>query len=272
MVAMCQALSVSRSWYYARPHSLEPTEEQTQLRDAIERLCLQWPAYGYRRITRQLQRDGWQVNHKRVLRLLREESLLCRLKKHFVKTTDSQHGYAVPPNRLKGLKIERCNQVWVADLTYIHLPTTFCYLASILDAHSRRCVGWHLSRDLDTSLTLAALEQAIALRHPSAGLIHHSDRGVQYASTAYTARLEQIGALVSMSGKGNPYDNAQAESFFATLKREEVSLKEYRTFAEAQANLTTFLEEVYNVKRLHSSLAYLSPVEFEALQASKQTP
>ncbi len=269
LVQMCSALSVSRSWYYARPASVEPTQEEIRLRDAIERLTLEMPGYGYRRITRQLQRDGWTINHKRVLRILREESLLCRLKKRFVHTTDSRHSHGIYPNRIKAMTLLQCDQVWVADITYIRLPQNFCYLAAILDGFSRRCIGWHLSRDIDTGLSVAALEKAITLRQPASGLIHHSDRGVQYASTRYTERLEQIGALVSMSGKGNPYDNAKAESFFKTLKREEVYLKEYTTYAEAEANLGSFIDDVYNVKRLHSSLDYLPPVEFEATEASK---
>lgn len=268
---MCAALAVSRSWYYARPSALEPTEEEIRLRDRLECLALEMPGYGYRRMTHQLQREGWTINHKRVLRILREESLLCRLKKRFVRTTDSEHGHRVYPNRIKEMSLQGCDQVWVADLTYIRLPQNFCYLAAILDAFSRRCLGWHLSKDIDTHLSLSALEKAIALRCPPAGLIHPSDRGVQYASTAYTRRLEQIGALVSMSGKGNPYDNAKAESFFKTLKREEVYLKEYPTFAEAQHNLGAFIDDVYNVKRLHSSLDYLPPVEFEAAEALKPT-
>jgi len=260
---LCSALGVNRSWYYQRSPA-ETSEEETALRDAIERIVLDNSGYGYRRVTRQLQRDGWTVNHKRVLRIMHEESLLCRLKKRFVVTTDSNHAFGFYPNLLKGRLLTRPNQAWCADLTYIHLPTCFCYLAAILDVFSRYCVGWYLSRDIDTRLTLAALEMTIQGRCPPIGLIHHSDRGVQYASTAYVARLQQIGAQPSMSAKGNPYDNAFAESFFKTLKREEVYLNEYRTFQEAQGNLTHFLEAVYNQKRLHSSLGYVPPVEFEA--------
>jgi transposase InsO family protein len=269
MMEMCSAMSVNRSWYYARSAAQEPTEEDILLRDAIELLALENPCYGYRRMTRQLQRDGWTINHKRVLRIMREESLLCRIKKRFVNTTDSQHPHPIYINRMKNLCLSRCNQAWVADITYIRLPRNFCYLAAILDAYSRRCVGWHLSIDIDTCLTLAALEKAIMLRAPAAGLIHHSDRGVQYASSAYVARLEQIGALPSMSAKGNPYDNAKAESFFKTLKREEVYLNEYQNFQDAQRNLGRFIEDVYNTKRLHSSLDYLPPKEFEAAEATR---
>jgi putative transposase len=263
---LCEVMEVSRSWYYERPSAQAPTEEDIRLRDAIERIILEQPGYGYRRVTHQLDRDGWTINHKRVLRIMRKESLLCRLKKRFVATTDSDHGHRVYPNLMKTFVPVACNQAWVADISYIRLPGGFCFLAAILDAFSRLCVGWHLSEEINTELTLAALEKAIALRNPPAGLIHHSDRGVQYACGDYTDRLDEIGALPSMSRVGNPYDNAKAESFFKTLKREEVYLNDYRTMAEALANLARFIEEVYNQKRLHSSLGYLPPVEFEAMQ------
>ena len=261
---LCALFGVNRAWYYAAQQEEADDVAETALRDAIERVVLDFPGYGYRRVTTALQREGWTVNHKHVLRLMREECLLCQLKRRFVPTTDSGHGYRTYPNVLAEVVLTAPDQAWVADLTYIHLPTTFAYLAAILDAFSRRVVGWELSRCIDTRLTLAALERALALRQPPAGLIHHSDRGVQYASAEYVARLEEAGAQISMSAKGNPYDNAKAESFFKTLKREEVYLKEYRTFADAQANIQTFIEDVYNTKRLHSSLGYLPPTEFEA--------
>jgi len=260
---LCAALNVSRSWFYDRPDSLLPDEEETQLRDRIERIVLEFPGYGYRRVTAELKAQGEVINRKRVLRILREESLLCHLKKRFIVTTDSNHPNGVYPNRLKEMIVSRINEAWVADITYIHLPTGFCYLAAILDAFSRRCVGWHLSRDIDTRLCLGALEKALSDRHPVAGLIHHSDRGVQYASGEYIKRLTDAKILPSMSGKGNPYDNAKAESFFKTLKREEVYLSEYRNFAEAQVNIEGFIEAIYNRRRLHSSLGYQSPVAFE---------
>jgi putative transposase len=263
---LCAWLGVSRSWYYAS-EAAEPKEQDVALRDAIEQLVLEFPGYGYRRVTQALRRSGWQVNHKRVLRVMREESLLCHLQHHFVVTTDSAHGYRTYPNLLAQARLSGVNQAWVADITYIRLPTTFVYLACILDAFSRRCVGWKLSRQIDTHLTLAALEMALQVRQPAPGLIHHSDRGVQYASTEYIARLEQAHAQVSMSATGNPYDNAKAESFFKTLKREEVYLNEYQTFTDAQAHLGQFIEDVYNTKRLHSSLGYLPPAEFEAAEA-----
>jgi putative transposase len=187
---LCGWLGVSRSWYYACPPVDKQTEQDVALRDAIEQIVLEFPGYGYRRVTHALRREGWQVNHKRVLRVMREESLLCHLKRHFVVTTDSAHGYQTYPNLLNKAVLTGLDQAWVADLTYIRLPTTFVYLACILDAFSRRCIGWKLSRQIDTRLTLAALEMALATRQPTPGLIHHSDRGVQYASTEYIARLE----------------------------------------------------------------------------------
>jgi transposase InsO family protein len=264
---LCTLFGVNRAWYYAA-HERHEDSVETALRDAIERVVLEFPGYGYRRVTKALQRAGWTVNHKHVLRIMRQESLLCHLKRRFVVTTDSRHGQRTYSNLLADCVLTAPDQAWVADLTYIHLPTTFAHLAAILDAYSRRCVGWALSRCIDTQLTLAALERALALHHPPPGLIHHSDRGVQYASAAYVTRLEEAQAQISMAATGNPYENAKAESFFETLKHEEVYLKEYRTFADALANIQTFIEDVYNTKRLHSSLGYLPLVEFEAAYAS----
>jgi len=235
---LCALLDVNRAWYYARPvaGSGDDAGEAVRLRDAIERIVLDFPGYGYRRVTHALARDGWSVNHKRVLRVMREESLLCQLKRRFVPTTDSCHGWRTYPNLVKGTILTAPDQVWVADITYIRLPTAFIYLAAILDAYSRRCVGWALARWIDTDLTVTALGMAVARRQPAPGLIHHSDRGVQYANEEYIARLEGVGARISMAARGNPYKNAKAESFFKTLKREEVYLKEYRTFEEALMN------------------------------------
>ena len=263
---LCGLMGLSRSWYYARPAAAErKARKDVELRDAIERIVLEFPGYGYRRVTAALRREGWRVNHKRVLRIMRQESLLCQLKRRFVPTTDSAHAFARYPNLIKDIEIYKLDQVWISDITYVRLPTSFCYLAAILDAYSRRCVGWHLSRWIDTRLTLWALEMALASRRPDPGLIHHSDQGVQYASSEYVLRLEESGALISMASVGNPYENAKAESFFRTLKMEEVYLKDYRDFEEAQDNIGQFIEEVYNQRRLHSSLGYLPPVEFEAL-------
>jgi putative transposase len=266
---LCCLMGVSRSWYYARPPTTEKAKKDVELRDTIERIVLEFPGYGYRRVTVALRREGWDANHKRVLRIMREETLLCQIKRRFVPTTDSAHAFGRYPNLIKDIEIDGLNQVWISDITYIRLPTTFCYLAAVLDAYSRRCVGWHLSRLIDTRLTLVALEMALAARRAEVGLIHHSDQGVQYASSEYVERLEEAGARISMASVGNPYENAKAESFFRTLKMEEVYLKDYRNFEEAQENIAEFIEEVYNQKRLHSSLGYLPPVEFEALHALK---
>jgi len=265
---LCELVGVSRTWWYTHPSPAETAARDTALRDAIERIVLAFPGYGYRRVTKTLQRAGWDVNHKRVLRVMRQDALLCQLERRFVVTTDAGHPHRTYPNRLAGLALTGPDQAWVADLTYVRLPTTFVYLACVLDAWSRRCVGWRLARTIDTSLPLAALEQALATRRPGPGLIHHSDRGVQYASAAYTARLGAAGARISMSAAGNPYDNAKAESFFKTLKREEVYLSHYQTFAEAEANLDRFIGDVYNAKRLHSSLGYRPPIEFETDHAA----
>jgi transposase InsO family protein len=262
---LCGLFGVSRSWYHACPSAEERAARDVALRDAIEEIALAFPGYGYRRVTHALARAGWAVNHKRVLRVMREEALLCHLKRRFVVTTTaSRHGCPTYPNLLAQTTLDGLNQAWVADLTYIRLPTTFVYLACLLDAYSRRCVGWRLSRAIDAQLTLAALEMALAQRQPAPGLIHHSDRGVQYACAAYVARLTAVGAQLSMSAVGNPYDNAKAESFFKTLKQEEVYLQDYRTCAQAETNIGHFIDDVYNTKRLRSSLGYLPPAEFEA--------
>lgn len=266
---LCELMDVSRSWYYKRPSAAKKAKKDVELRDAIEKIVLEFPGYGYRRVSAALGREGRTVNHKRVLRIMRQESLLCQLKRRFKVTTDSGHSFGRYPNLIKGTEPDGIDQVWTSDITYIRLPTTFCYLAAILDAYSRRCVGWRLSRWIDTNLTLSALEMALVSRQPAVGLIHHSDQGVQYASSEYVLRLEEAGAQISMAAIGNPYENAQVESFFRTLKLEEVYIKDYRDFTEAEQNIAAFIEEVYNQKRLHSSLGYLPPVEFEVQHALK---
>ena len=259
----CQLLGLARSDYYRAPVPPAPVGD---LLDAMEAVVLAFPGYGYRRVTAQLQRDGWTVNHKRILRLLREGGLLCQQQRRWTRTTDSAHGLATYPNLLPQCgwrKLTAPNQAWVADLTYIRLPGEFCYLATLLDAYSRRVVGWRLSRSLEATVAVAALEQALADRQPAWGWIHHSDRGVQYACHDYVERLQRAGAQISMTATGSPRQNAQAESFFRTLKREAVYLADYGSFAEAEAGIGHFINAVYNAKRLHSALGYLPPNEFE---------
>lgn len=265
----CRLLEYNRGSYYRSRSTLPPVPPgvpDVELRAAIERLVLEFPGYGYRRVTAQLHREGWAVNHKRVLRLMREECLLCHLKRRWVKTTDSEHGFRVYPNLLPSAGwrgLTRPDEAWVSDITYIRLGQQFVYLAVILDAFSRRVVGWCLSREIDASLTVTALDQALALRRPPVGWIHHSDRGVQYACRDYVARVEAAGGWVSMAAKGTPRENAQAESFMRTLKAEEVALQEYATYEAVLRSIRHFIETVYNRKRLHSSLGYLPPIEFE---------
>lgn len=266
---LCELMGFSRSWYYEHPSAEEKARKDVVLRDAIERIVLEFPGYGYRRVTAALRREGWRVNHKRVLRIMRQESLLCQLKRRFKVTTDSAHPFSRYPNLIEDIELQGPDEGWVADITYVRLPSTFCYLAAILDAYSRKCVGWHLSRWIDTCLTLSALQMALSTRQPAPGLIHHSDQGVQYTSSEYVLRLQEAGAKISMAAVGNPYENAKAESFFRTLKMEEVYLNDYQDFEEAEQNIGEFIEEVYNQKRLHSSLGYLTPVEFEARHAMK---
>ncbi|MES4792050.1 MAG: hypothetical protein C4321_02865 [Chloroflexota bacterium] len=268
---MCQLLAVNRGSFYRQrePPQLAPSEGE--LRAGIEAVVLEFPAYGYRRVTKALQRSGWRVNHKHVLRLMREESLLCRLRRRWVKTTDSEHGLTFYPNRLKDAgrqQLTRLDEAWVAAITYIRLPQGFCYLAAILDGFSRKVVGWALAEEIDGSLVLAALRQALETRKPAPGWIPPSDRGVQYACHAYVERLKEGGAEISMSGKGRPRDNAQAESFMRTLKHEEVYLEEYQSFSEAKQAIWRFIDAVYNEKRLHSSLSYRPPSELEQLLAA----
>jgi len=261
---------VSRSSFYRfDPEHKPSTDRDIELRDAIQRIALEWPCYGRPRITEELRRQGWTVNPKRVYRLLREDNLLCVRRRKFLVTTDSNHGRRIYPNRARDLVLSGVNQLWIADLTYIRLREEFVFLAAILDAFSRRVIGWALERTLDDELTLTALRMAIAHRTPSPGLVHHSDRGSQYASGDYIALLEADHIRISMSRKGNPWDNAACESFMKTLKYEEVYRNEYRDLAEARASIGEFLEKVYNRKRLHSALGYLPPAEFEAQLAAQ---
>jgi putative transposase len=255
---------VSRSGFYRFDRDVKPSlATDMDLRDAIQRMALQWPSYGRPRITAELRRQGWRVNPKRVYRILREDNLLCVRRRKFVLTTDSNHDRKIYPNLAGQMVLTSVDQLWRADITYIRLQDEFVYLAVILDAYSRRVIGCALDRTLEDDLALAALQMAIARRVVQPGLVHHSDRGSQYASNDYTDLLKEHGIEISMSRKANPWDNAACESFMKTLKYEEVHRNEYRNLAEARTSVHEFLEKVYNRKRLHSALGYRPPVEFE---------
>lgn len=262
-------LNINRVGYYKWLQKNNPDPEvigyEMEIKDQMQKIAVEFPRYGYRRMTIELHNRGYPVNHKRVLRLMQEDNLLC-VKKHFKPlTTDSNHNHKVYPNLIREFKITRPDQVWASDITYIQLTDEFVYLAVMLDLFTRRCIGWKLERHIDTQLTLTALDQAITQRwNPDIkGLIHHSDQGVQYASNLYVDHLKEHNVQISMSRKGNPYDNAFVESFIKTLKYEEVYLNEYETFSDALENIGRFIDDVYNKKRLHSSLGYKSPEAFE---------
>lgn len=254
----CAALGLSRSTLDRRRGT--PAEADTEVRDAVQRIALKMPCYGYRRITAELRRRSFKVNHKAILRLMREDNLLClRRKRAFVVTTDSRHTQPVYPNLARDIRPNSIKQLWVADITYIRLAREFIYLAVVMDAFSRRVIGWALERYLDAELTL----QALRARKVTPELVHHADRGVQYACADYIELLVASGIRISMSRTANPYDNAQCERFRRTLKYEEVYLSDYNTLAEAGRSIKYFLESVYNQKRLHSAIGYLPPAEFE---------
>lgn len=270
---LCAAAKVSRAGYYRRWAASEPDHEEMALRDVIQRLALAHRHYGYRRIGALLAREGWWVNGKRVLRITREDNLLCLRKKAYAPaTTDSRHGWRVWPNLARRMVPMASDRLWVADITYIRLERAFVYLAVVLDAFSRKVVGWALEDHLQARLALAALDMALEARRPAPGeLVHHSDRGVQYACGDYIRRLEEARVLPSMSRGGCPTDNAKAESFMKTLKTEEVDGTAYRDLAHARSAVGAFIEQVYNPTRLHSALDYLSPMEFEQAQAGLWT-
>jgi len=261
---MCQLAQVSRAGFYRSLQEQAPEEDEMALRAAIQELFLEHKRrYGCPRITKALQQRGLQVNHKRVQRLMKEDNLLAIQPRAFRVTTDSKHELDVYLNLARKLKLTGLNQLWVADITYIRLQKEFVYLAVVLDVFSRKVVGWALARTLETCLPKAALEMALESRQPAPGLVHHSDRGVQYASAVYVQVLEQHGILPSMSRPGNPYDNAFCESFMKTLKREEIYANTYRDLEHLRANVEAFIEQYYNRCRLHSALGYLSPEKFE---------
>jgi putative transposase len=261
---MCQLAGVSRAGFYRSLQERAPVEEDMEVRSVIQQIAVEHRRrYGYRRISAELRRRGMLVNHKRVLRIIREDNLLAVQPRAFVVTTDSDHEFEVYLNLASRMKLTGMNQLWVADITYIRLKKEFVYLAVILDAFSRKVVGWALDRTLASRLPIAALEQAIAQRQPPAGLVHHSDRGVQYASGDYVQILRKHQMIPSMSRPANPYDNASCESFMKTLKREEIYANDYRDLDHLLGNIEAFIEQYYNRCRLHSALGYRPPEEFE---------
>ena len=263
---MCQLVPVSRRSFYRSLKVQRPAEEETEVRSLIQQIALEHRRrYGYRRITAELRRRGMQVNHKRVVRIMREDNLLALQPKCFRVTTNSNHKLEIYLNLAARIKLTGINQLWVADITYIRLKAEFVYLAVVLDGFSRKVVGWALDRTLAVRLTIGALQQAIERRQPQPGLVHHSDRGFQYAHAEYIAMIENHRMIPSMSRPANPFDNASCESFIKTLKREEIYANKYDDLDQLRANIEEFIDEYYNRQRLHSALGYRSPEEFERM-------
>jgi len=260
---------VSRASFYRDWEQKAPSEAEVALRDAVQRIALAHRDHGYHRITALVQRAGFVVGEEKVRRILKTDNLLAVRRRKFVVTTDSNHRFRVHPNLAESMELTAVNQLWVADITYIRLQREFVFLAIVLDAFSRKAIGWELGRSLETKLPLAALEAAIASRHPQTGLVHHSDRGTQYASNEYVQRLEACGAHLSMSRPARPWENGKCESFIKTLKREEIDARRYASFAELRQHVEEFIEQIYNKVRLHSALDYHSPEEFERSQKSE---
>lgn len=270
---MCQLAPVSRAGFYRSLQMSQPLDEEMTVRATIQQIALAHRRrYGYRRITAELRRRGLLVNHKRVARLMREDNLLAVQPRAFVATTDAQHDLEVYLNLASRLTLTGLNQLWVADITYIRLRAEFVYLAVILDGFSRKVVGWALDKTLATRLPLSALHHAISDRQPPPGMVHHSDRGIQYASDAYVQLLHQYQMIPSMSRPANPYDNASCESFLKTLKREEIYANTYRDLEHLRMNMAAFIDQYYNRTRLHSALGYRPPEEFERAVASERAP
>jgi transposase InsO family protein len=266
---MCELTGVSRASFYRDWEQKAPCEAELALRDAIQRIALAHRDHGYRRITPWIQRAGFVVGEEKVRRILRMDNLLAVRRRKFVVTTDPNHRFRVHPNLAESLELTAINQLWVADITYLRLRRDFVFLAVVLDAFSRKAIGWELGRTLETKLPLAALEAALISRQPQPGWVHHSDRGTQYASNDYVKRLEACGAHLSMSRPASPWENGKCESFINTLKREEIDARRYTSFDELRHHLEEFIEQIYNKVRLHSALGYHSPEEFEEAQAPR---
>ena len=261
---LCWLLGVPRASFYRPQPAISEGDWVRSIVNSIENMILTFTGYGYRRVWAQLGKDGHQIGQRTVRRLMKEHSLLCQIKRRWTRTTDSAHGLRCYPNLAKGMETTSRNQLWVSDITYIRLPSGFCYLAVILDAHSRKAVAWHLSRSIDARLVLTCLKKAVDERKPPPGWVHHSDRGVQYACRGYVEAVLEAGGQLSMSSKACPYDNAKAESFFATLKKEEVHMESYMSLPEAELSVSRYIGQIYNPHRLHSRLGYESPDQIEA--------